>query len=260
LSCGNASSKSREPGAGDEQDAPLASESRGDARGVLAQGGLVHGRSYYDHMPCVLHCALENGRSDLLGLRLQGGEMSDASAARAHDLAAESRAGSLARGVDSHADVIWLGLGFGLFGSVLGAIAGASSVQGISQTLLTSVLTFVGGAFLSYAGFRVRPHAGEAPSVSGVRVGASLAAISLGIWLGAGVGIYARLRFDAAERARLGAAQPAAAAPRNLLQADQGRTFCQETRQRLADPDYRQTPIGVLLGELRGVVEECCGR
>lgn len=65
-----------------------------------------------------------------------------------HDAAAEATA-------PGHADAAWLGVGFGAFGSVLGAIAGASSVQGISQMLLTSVLTFVGGAFLSYAGFRV---------------------------------------------------------------------------------------------------------
>jgi hypothetical protein len=205
-----------------------------------------------------------------------GDGMSHASGAVAAPSRSAPKAAALesavAEGAGARADAAWLGVGFGLFGSVLGAIAGASSVQGISQTLLTSVLTFVGGAFLSYAGFRVRSRAGEERSVSGVRVGSSLAAISLGIWLGAAIGITARLQFDAAERARL-RQEPAALSggvvatphgsddrPRNLLQAEHGRSFCQETRLRLGDTDYPQTAPNVMLGELRGVIEECCGR
>ena len=166
-----------------------------------------------------------------------GDSMSQASGAVAAHSRSVPQAAALESVEPARADAAWLGIGFGLFGSVLGAIAGASSVQGISQTLLTSVLTFVGGAFLSYAGFRVRSRAGEERSVSGVRVGSSLAAISLGIWLGAAIGITARLQFDAAERARLMQASTAPdARPRNLLQATVCRyssNFRHQTRQRV---------------------------
>src|SRR6185312_5765550 len=50
--------------------------------------------------------------------------------------------------------VMSLATGFLFFGGVLGLICGLSEVAGISQSLLTSMFTFVGGVLLSYVGFR----------------------------------------------------------------------------------------------------------
>jgi hypothetical protein len=84
-----------------------------------------------------------------------------------------------------------LGLAFFGFGLALGELTGLSSVDGISQTLLTSFFTFVGGVLLTYAGFRrFTPH-GESV-LDPRRVALGLSGVSLGLCLGLPAGIYAR--------------------------------------------------------------------
>lgn len=81
--------------------------------------------------------------------------------------------------------------GFFLFGSTLGVTTGLSTVSGISQTLLSSLFTFVGGVLLTYAGFQRHP--GEKAVLDPARVGYGISALMLGILLGLYGGIYARL-------------------------------------------------------------------
>lgn len=84
---------------------------------------------------------------------------------------------------------------FGLFllGTVLGGVAGASVADGISATLLSSLLTFVAGAVLTFSGFRVRRRAGDPIRVSPARLGAAVTALSIGVWTGLGAGVYAKI-------------------------------------------------------------------
>jgi hypothetical protein len=85
---------------------------------------------------------------------------------------------------------------FFCFGFALGELAGFSVAQGISQLLLTSVFTFVGGALLSYAGFRKLAADGRAHPEP-LRVAAAVAGLSLGLCLGLPAGVFARCNVHA---------------------------------------------------------------
>src|SRR5437899_6385275 len=74
---------------------------------------------------------------------------------------------------------------FGLFGFALGGMTGFSVAQGISQVLVTSVFTFVGGVLLSYAGFRkVLRAAGQPAGLDPVRMSVAVGCLSLGLVAG----------------------------------------------------------------------------
>jgi hypothetical protein len=94
---------------------------------------------------------------------------------------------------DSRASPAWLGFGFFFFGAALGEVTGFSIAQGISQTLLSALFTFVGGALLTFAGFRVsaRGSAGRVV-VDSVRTGVGLGCFSLGVLLGVNLGVISR--------------------------------------------------------------------
>lgn len=94
------------------------------------------------------------------------------------------------------AEATWpLAVGLFLLGSVVGGVTGASTAEGISTTLISSLLTFVAGSVLTFAGFRLRRRPGEQLRVSPKRVGSGLIALSLGVWLGVGVGVGAKIRW-----------------------------------------------------------------
>ncbi len=87
----------------------------------------------------------------------------------------------------------WLGLliGFSLLGACVGFIAGLSEHAGISEHLLTGVMTFVTGALLSYSGFRWR-RGTEAARVDPLRVGMGVGGFSAFVIVGACFGVAAR--------------------------------------------------------------------
>lgn len=93
----------------------------------------------------------------------------------------------------SAAGVFALGLAFGAFGFSLGELSGFSVMQGISQIVLSSTVTFVGGVLLSYAGLRRVSH-GQKRRVlpDPLRVGVALGCLSLGLCTGVPVGVYLR--------------------------------------------------------------------
>jgi hypothetical protein len=80
----------------------------------------------------------------------------------------------------------WLPVGLLAFGFMIGTVTGLSKTSGISQALLTGAFTFIGGAFLSYAGFRRGPR--EPSVVDTVAVGRALTLFSVGTLLGAVAG------------------------------------------------------------------------
>ena len=92
---------------------------------------------------------------------------------------------------DEKGGALVLAIGFFLFGMAAGAITGASSAEGISNSLLGSLFTFVGGTVLGFAGFRLR-NKGADLALSGRRVGGSTAAFSLGVLVGLAGGIGVR--------------------------------------------------------------------
>jgi hypothetical protein len=85
----------------------------------------------------------------------------------------------------------WLPAGLALLGLTLGAVVGLSRASGISTTLVTTILTFVGGTVLTFSGFRASADK-EAP-IDPDRVGKGLSALMLGTLLGLGMGIYLRM-------------------------------------------------------------------
>jgi hypothetical protein len=79
----------------------------------------------------------------------------------------------------------WFSLGMLLFGLSVGCITGLSTVQGISQVLLTGVSSFVGAVLLTYAGFkRASRKEGELDFDLG-KVGPAVFCFSIGVLLGA---------------------------------------------------------------------------
>jgi hypothetical protein len=83
------------------------------------------------------------------------------------------------------------GCAFACFGLALGTLTGLSMASGISQALLTSILTFVAGALLSYVGFQRVGSDGQA-RLDPFRVAASVTGLSLGMLLGLPTGLYGR--------------------------------------------------------------------
>ncbi|HMJ09915.1 MAG TPA: hypothetical protein VK524_00850 [Polyangiaceae bacterium] len=81
-----------------------------------------------------------------------------------------------------------LASGFLAFGLMLGLLTGFSVSAGISQLLVASLFSFVGGVLLSYAGFRRL--GSELPDP--VRVGAALGCFAVGLIVGTPTGVYMR--------------------------------------------------------------------
>jgi hypothetical protein len=84
-------------------------------------------------------------------------------------------------------------LGFASFGVLIGLVAGLSPVSGISEKLMASLFSFVGGVLLTYTGFQFSDRAGK-QMISTVRVGGSLCAFSLALCVGIGLGATERIR------------------------------------------------------------------
>ncbi|WP_342375219.1 hypothetical protein NVS55_28485 [Myxococcus stipitatus] len=102
-----------------------------------------------------------------------------------------------------------MGLGLLCFGFATGGITGMSTFEGISQTLLTTVFAFGGGALLTFGGFvRMRQPGSGTALLRVSRVGAGLCCFSLGLVGGTLGGIS--LRVHLAEKAIRG---PVNAAP-----------------------------------------------
>lgn len=115
-----------------------------------------------------------------VGAATAGGPMLSGHAnAVATFVAAQTRWGALA-----------LAIGFLCFGFAIGGLTGFSSAQGVSLTLLSSLFTFVSGVVLTFTGFRRMASSDSALDPG--RVGAGLAALSLGIVLGVLLGVYGR--------------------------------------------------------------------
>lgn len=95
---------------------------------------------------------------------------------------------------DDKSGPLWMGVGLLLLGATVGLITGLSFAPGISQSLLTSVFTFAGGALLTYGGFvRVQSTSGTGLLLRTSRVGISLCCFSLGTIGGVEWGIQERL-------------------------------------------------------------------
>jgi hypothetical protein len=100
-------------------------------------------------------------------------------------------------------ETLAIGVGLGALGLAAGAISGATVTAGASQALITGVLTFVGGAVLSYSAFAAKQQAVKRAKKDGepepgpanvVRIGAGLTALSLALMAGAVLGMWFRYR------------------------------------------------------------------
>ena len=99
-------------------------------------------------------------------------------------------------------DGVWLGLGFFAFGFALSWTTALTQAEGSGTALLTGFFSFVGGAFLSFAGFRLearskgRPGRGTSeqlespaqeepgPTINAMTFGVALFALSTGLIVG----------------------------------------------------------------------------
>jgi hypothetical protein len=105
---------------------------------------------------------------------------------------------------DSTRETVAISVGLSCLGLAAGAIAGATVTAGASQALLTGVLTFVGGAVVSYSAFVTKQQAQkkagkkdgepEPPAANVTRIGVGLAVLSLSLLLGAVLGMWFRYR------------------------------------------------------------------
>ena len=95
----------------------------------------------------------------------------------------------------------WVLLGFLGFGSVVGFLAGASNTAGVGQSLMTGLMAFVGGGLLSLVAFVFKSD--ETPQIRAKASGQALFGLAIGVWIGLGIGIKARLAFEASEDARV---------------------------------------------------------
>lgn len=101
-------------------------------------------------------------------------------------------------------ETLAIGSGLGLLGLAAGSICGMAVTSGVAQTLLTGMFTFVGGTILSYSAFAVRratAKKSDAPAVPAVidppnvvRVGVGLGTLSVGLIIGAVLGLWFRYR------------------------------------------------------------------
>jgi hypothetical protein len=136
---------------------------------------------------------MDEGRKNLLASAAQH---KTADAASTSSFSDESEV-SLVATREPRGAVGFLGVGFLCFGLALGELTGMSLTPGISQVVLTSVFTFVGGVMLSYAGFRrVVASGGSRAFIDPQRVGVALACFSVGLALGAPAGVYARCNIN----------------------------------------------------------------
>jgi hypothetical protein len=96
----------------------------------------------------------------------------------------------------SAVETLAIGSGLGALGLAAGSICGMTVTGGAAQALLTGLFTFVGGTILSYSAFaaqRVSKKTEAAPPPPNVvRIGAGLAALSMGLVVGAVLGLWFR--------------------------------------------------------------------
>jgi hypothetical protein len=185
----------------------------------------------------------------------------------------------------------FLGVGFLFFGFALGDVAGFSIAQGISQTLLSALFTFVGGVLLSFGGFYVAARSGAdgaSPDgavrkvrIDAVRTGVGLACFSLGVTVGINTGVVSRCnvhvqRFFLGEDAARPVSQcggpigpaptvngptpapPAGTAtPSASLQSGASATECQEQRSKLDTALGRCPEPERLREELQQLAGQC---
>lgn len=98
----------------------------------------------------------------------------------------------------SAVETLAIGFGLGSLGLAAGSICGMTVTGGAAQALLTGLFTFVGGTILSYSAFAAHriskrseaPQGAPPPNV--VRIGAGLGALSMGLVVGAVLGLWFR--------------------------------------------------------------------
>lgn len=91
---------------------------------------------------------------------------------------------------DERGATLWIGLGLGALGFVLGFTTALSVHEGISSALLTGMFSFVAGTLLTFGGFRFMK--GNRLLVSSRRAGIGVFAFAIGVLLGEPAGIAAR--------------------------------------------------------------------
>lgn len=84
----------------------------------------------------------------------------------------------------------WLLVGLGSFGVLAGTVGGLSASPGTGTTLLTSLLTFGGGTITTFASMRK-----TGATIVARAAGQALCVFSLGVGLGLGFGIAARMGY-----------------------------------------------------------------
>lgn len=153
-------------------------------------------------------------------------------------------------GVGRREGLRWFGAGLLAFGIVLGLTTGMSGAEGISVTLVSSLLTFVGGSVLGFAGFhRSVKKAGSEPQIDLHSVGIALVMFSVGVAIGLGLGVGIKL-----QAGRVGV---------SLLQADES-TVCEDVKGRRGRDEY-QRPEGaardgrdLAVEDLDRLARDCC--
>jgi hypothetical protein len=91
---------------------------------------------------------------------------------------------------DERGATLWLGLGLGALGFVLGFTTALSVHEGISSALLAGMFSFVAGTLLTFAGFRFMK--GGRLLVSSRRAGIGVFTFAIGVLLGEPAGIAVR--------------------------------------------------------------------
>lgn len=91
---------------------------------------------------------------------------------------------------DERGATLWIGLGLGALGFVLGFTTALSVHEGISSALLTGMFSFVAGTLLTFGGFRLMK--GNRMLVSTRRAGIGVFAFAIGVLLGEPTGIAVR--------------------------------------------------------------------
>jgi len=171
-------------------------------------------------------------------------------------------------------------LGFASFGLSIGLVAGLSPVSGISEKLMASLFSFVGGILLTYTGFQLSDKAGK-PVISTTRVGGSLCSFSLALCLGIGLGATERIRDPlrirpagdgggssvapvklpgsapaAGGAPAVASAQPAAKVPAMIINSRE-RDLQASVREKLRKGEYEKYPKKNLIDELSSLSDSC---